>query len=170
MRISRIKDEVYGTHLDTIVDSWNTLEPRSHRSTGTRPGANLKFQLEWSGDRVRGRIDAQGMAPFTVDQRMPSLVYNSASMDLVLRAAPLASGYSISVPVYTPGRGVTEFTAVVADEEFVAGQLVWRIEADFGGADHTFWVAKASRAVLKQNFRLDATTEIEFIFLGTGRR
>jgi hypothetical protein len=170
MRIARTVDATLGTYVDTTVDMWNTLEPRSYRGGGTRAGTRLKFQLEWTGDRLRGRVEADGMAPMTIDQRQPSPVYNGTSMDLVLRAAPLKSGYSIVVPAFVPGRGATTFTAVVADEEFVAGQLTWRVDADFAGRDFSVWIIKSSRRIIKQTVRWAPGAEIEFVTPSLGRR
>jgi len=162
-RIYRTTDRVLGNRLDTIVDLWSTLEPRSYHSVSSRLSSGEKIQLDWSGNRLRGRIEPDKQPATAVDEEVKSPQYNSASFDVLLRASPLAAGYSVDVPAYIPTRGVVKLTAKVAGEEEVAGQASWRVDADFAGVPITFWIAKTSRQLLKQVMHITPEADIEFV-------
>lgn len=162
-RIYRTADRVLGNRLDTIVDLWSTLEPRTYHSVSSRTSSGEKIQLDWSAGRLRGRIEPDNKPAAKVDEEVKSPQYNSASFDVLLRASPLAAGYSVDVPAYVPGRGVTTLTAKVVGEEQIAGQASWRVDADFAGLSVTFWIAKTSRQLLKQVMHLTPEADIEFV-------
>jgi len=168
-RIYRTTDRVLGNRLDTIVDLWSSLEPRSYHSVSSRMSSGEKIRLDWSGNRLRGRIEPDNKPAVAVDEEVKSPHYNSASFDVLLRASPLAVGYSVEVPAYVPGRGLSKLTAKVAGEEEVAGQASWRVDTDFAGLPVTFWIGKTSRQLLKQVMHLSPEADIEFDLLPARR-
>ncbi|MGH7650670.1 MAG: hypothetical protein ACREMS_02390 [Gemmatimonadaceae bacterium] len=157
-RVYRATDAILGSRLDTIVDSWPRLEPRSYHSVSSR---DTVF-LDWSASRLRGKVRVEGKPVISVDE-VADTVYNAASFDLILRASPLASNYSVVVPAYIPGRGVVRLTAKVGDEENVHGQNAWRVDADFMGMPVTFWIGKATRQLLRQVMHVAPNVDIEFV-------
>jgi hypothetical protein len=162
-RIYRTTDRVLGNRLDTIVDLWSSLEPRSYHSVSSRSSSSDTIRLEWGGNRLRGRVALESKPAIAVDDELKSPQYNSASFDVLLRASPLAAGYSVDVPAYVPGRGVLKLTAKVVGEEDIAGQASWRVNADYGGLSVTFWIAKTSRQLLKQAMHITPEADIEFV-------
>ena len=162
-RIYRTTDRVLGNRLDTIVDLWSTLEPRSYHSVSSRLSSGEKIRLDWSGSRLRGRIEPDNKPAITVDEDVKSPHYNSVSFDVLLRASPLAAGYSVEVPAYVAGSGVSKLTAKVVGEEEVAGQASWRLDADFNGLPVTYWIAKTSRQLLKEVMHITPEADIEFV-------
>ena len=162
-RVYRTTDRVLGNRLDTIVDLWSSLEPRSYHSVGSRASSSDTIRLDWSANRLRGRVVLESKPAIAIDEDVKSPHYNSASFDVLLRASPLAAGYSVDVPAYVPGRGVVKLTANVVREEQVAGQASWRVDADFGGLSVTFWIAKTSRQLLKQAMHITPEADIEFV-------
>lgn len=160
-RIYRTTDAVLGNRLDTIVDVWRSLEPRRYRSRSSRE----VVQLDWAEGRLRGTIQTQGQPAATVDEAAKAGVYNSASFDVIVRASPLAAGYSLALPAFVPGRGIATLTAKVVGDESVDGQSAWRVDADFSGLAVTFWIAKQSRQLLKQVIHAAPGADIEFVAL-----
>jgi hypothetical protein len=158
-RIYRSTDAVLGNRLDTIVDVWSTLEPRRYRSRSSRE----VVELDWTTTGLRGRLQPEGKPSTMIDEPLRSTIYNSASFDLVVRASPLAAGYTVAVPSYVPSRGVVTLTARVAGDETIDGQAAWRVDADFTGMAVSFWVAKKTRRLLKQVMHVAPGADIEFL-------
>jgi hypothetical protein len=158
-RIYRTTAAVLGNRLDTIVDAWGSLQPRSYHSRSSHE----VVQLDWSAGRLRGKVQSEGKPSATVDEDSKAGMYNSASFDVILRASPLAANYSLAVPAYVPGSGVATLTARVVGEEAIDGQSAWRIDADFTGLSVTFWIAKNTRQLLKQVMHVAPGTDIEFV-------
>lgn len=159
VRVYRSNDKILGNRVDTVVDSWSSLQPRSHHGTTTR---ETTF-LDWADGRIRGRSQSMGAAAVPVDEVFPASAYNSASFDLILRASPLALGYDVAVPAYISSRGVVTLTAKVVGEELIGDEAAWRVDADFTGMAVTFWIAKSSRRLLKQVMHTAPGTSIEFL-------
>lgn len=159
MRIYISRDAVLGNRVDTVIDSWTSLEPRSYHSVASHE----IVRLDWLGSHLRGRIETEGKAPVAVDEQLRSRVYNGASFDTMIEASPLAANYAVEIPAYVPGRGVVTLTAKVVGEEMIDGQASWRVDADFTGLAVTFWIAKSSRRLLKQVLHAAPGTDIEFI-------
>ena len=159
-RIYRTNDTALGTSVDTLVDVFATLEPRSVRSHFSR-GAE---KLDWQPSRVVGVVEESEGATRSIDSPRPTGWYSSASFDLILRASPLAEGFRISVPTFSGRDGSHVLTAAVVGSEVVAGYGdTWHIEADFAGLPVTFWISKTSRRLVRQIMHLSPTMEIMFV-------
>jgi hypothetical protein len=158
-RVYRTTDAVLGNRLDTIVDAWSTLQPRSYHSIASSEVVNLV----WAGGRLRGRVQAPGKPTTSIDEDIEPTVFNGASFDMLLRASPLAMNYSVTVPAYVPSSGVVTLTAKVVGEEVIDGQATWRIDADFTGMSVSFWIGKTSRRLLKQLIHVAPGADIEFV-------
>lgn len=158
-RVYRSEDALLGNRLDTIVDAWTSLSPRKYHSHSS----SETVQLDWEGTRLRGITKANDKPSLTaVDEEFRQDAYDGASLDLILRASPLAPNYTVAVPVYVETRGIITVTAKVAAEEIVDGHPSWRVDADFGGMPVSFWIAKDTRQLVKQVMHISGA-EIEFI-------
>jgi hypothetical protein len=158
-RVYRIDDALLGNRVDTIVDAWKSLSPRKYHSHST----SETVQLDWEGTRLRGIIkpsDKPSLA--AVDEEFRQDAFDGASLDLILRASPLAPNYAVAVPVYVEGHGIITVTAKVAAEEVVDGHASWRVDADFGGLPVSFWIAKDTRQLIKQVMHVSGA-ELEFV-------
>jgi hypothetical protein len=159
-RVYSSVDALLGSRTDTIVDRWKTLMPVSYRSHA----AEGEMILDWSDRTITGRLAFTGQTPIEVNE--PSAgSYNSASFDLILRASPLAIGYTVDVPSYIPKQGVKSLTAKVVGEESAAGRDAWRVDADFSGMPVTFWISKDRRRLLKQVLHVAPGTDLEFVLV-----
>jgi hypothetical protein len=119
---------------------------------------------EWRDGRVVGVVEQAGTATRQVDTAAAGGVYSSASFDLVVRAAPLTQGYTLTVPAFSGRQGAKTLSARVAASETLPGLgATWRVEADVGGRPVTFWISKDSRRLVRQLVRV--TPGIEILFL-----
>ena len=89
--------------------------------------------------------------------------FNGASVDLILRASPLADGYAVTIPTFSGAQGLTAVSARVAGSESVGGIDAWRVDASFADLPVTFWIDKVSRRLVRQVMRPADGVEIEFI-------
>jgi hypothetical protein len=159
VRAYRTIDLVLGASLDTIIDEAVRLVPRySSRSSGRSSDA-----LTWSNGRITGFVAEVGKPRRSIDEGGADSVFNGASVDLILRASPLADGYAVTIPTFSGAQGLTAVSARVAGTESVGGIDSWRVDASFADLPVTFWIEKVSRRLVRQVMRPADGVEIEFI-------
>ena len=140
-------DRAIGTVVDTATDDLETLAPVRERSRTDRSAEFLDFEP----GRVRGWLRLANGDSVPVDAGLPAAVYRASAVDLVLRAAPLAEGWSADVPAFMSStRTVAPLHARVAALETVEGEPCWRVDAEFAGLPVSFWIARDSRALRRQ--------------------
>jgi hypothetical protein len=146
-RVYRMTDALLGDGLDTLVDQFPSLAPRSVWSRSDRIGSE---SLTWRNGRVIGSAELPEKPTVSIDTTLSADVYGGASFDLLVRASPLTMGYNVVMPVYVGRRGLQTLMARVAASESIAGLgETWRVEVDFGGLPVTFWIAKVSRRLVR---------------------
>lgn len=164
-RIYRTNDTALGTGVDTLLDTFATLQPHSVRSHFSR-GSEI---LDWQPSRVVGVVEESEGTTRSIDSPRPAGWYSSSSFDVILRASPLADGYKISVPSFSGRQGSNVLTATVAGSEAIEGfGDTWRVEADFAGLMVTLWINKSSRRVVRQVMHVSPTLEIMFVATRAG--
>lgn len=130
-RIYRRTDAVLGNGVDTLVDGYADLRLRLVDSRSDGGGVE---HTEWRNGRVVGVVEQGGNTTRQVDTAAASGVYSSASFDLILRAAPLAQGYTLTIPAFSGRQGAKTLSAKVAATEMLPGiGETWPVEADVGG-------------------------------------
>ena len=147
MRVYATVDRVLGNGLDTIVSSITDLRPVRYRTRSVERIADLTF----SAGRVEGwmRLPNGDSTPVAVG--LPSVVYDGASFDLILRASPLREGLELGVPSFLLGPNtVSLLTASVSGTVKVDGRACWIVKADFAGMPVSFWVDKETRILRRQ--------------------
>jgi hypothetical protein len=159
-RVYRRVDLVLGTGVDTLVDRYPDLAPRTVRSWSDDGGTETTV---WRAGRVTGVLEQPNKPQRSIDTTVAASVYSSASFDLILRASPLAEGYEVAVPAYSGRQGAKNLTAKVVATEMIAGfGDTWRVDANFGGLSVTYWIAKTSRRVVRRIVRVTPETELLF--------
>ena len=158
-RVYRSEDRVLGARVDTIVDEFPSLAPIQSRSV-SKQGHEL---LAFTPTRVRGWTQPVNGDSVPVDVRLPATVYNSATFDLVLRAASLADGWQADVPAFiATTRTVATLTAKVAGVDTVGTFLCWRVDAEFVGMPVSFWIEQDSRKLCRQVMQVSPGVQILF--------
>jgi hypothetical protein len=75
-----------------------------------------------------------------------------------------AVGYQVAVPAFSARQGAATITARVTASETLPGfGSTWRVEADYAGMPVTFWIAAASRRVVRQVIRVSPGTELLYV-------
>lgn len=152
-RVYRTESARLGNTLDTLVDQYASLVPIRQHSRSRRAIELVSF----AGFRARGVLLQPTGDSIRIDVPLPTPVYSSSSFDLVLRASPLAEGWSATVPAFvTSSRAVVGMTARVAGIERVDGEECWRVEGEFMGMSVAFWVSRTTRRLCKQEMRIQA--------------
>ena len=150
-----------GTIYDTSLVRRRTLEPVWHHSTQPR----RRMRLEFGPDSVTGSVTPSDSAAVGVMQATAAPTFDSAVMDQVIAALPLARGYAARLPLYIYERGgLVWFDVRVTGEEPAPGPHAglapaWVVRLDQAGMSVRCWVARDSRQLLR--------SEID---LGQGRR
>jgi hypothetical protein len=161
LRLQRIytrADRVLGNGVDTLVDAYADLRLRFVDSRSDGGGVE---HVEWRDGRVVGTVEQTGKPTRQVDTAAASGVYSSASFDLILRAAPLAQGYALTISAFSGRQGAKTLSArVVASETLPQLGASWRVEADLGGRSATYWIAKDSRRVMRELVRVAPGIEV----------
>jgi hypothetical protein len=158
-RVYRTESAQLGNSIDTLVDQLASLAPMRQHSRSLRAIELIRF----SAARAQGTLLQPTGDSIKVDVALPAPVYSSASFDLVLRASPLAEGWSAAVPAFvTSTRTVVSMTARVAGVDVIDGEECWRVAAEYMGMPVTFWVSRATRRLRKQEMRIRADMTILF--------
>ena len=168
-RVYRTENSAFGPTLDSTFSRWSNLTPLSHRSDGRQSSVAVSYHA----DSVLGRRSLNGSPERSIRRALTSGIYDGASFDLLVRAAPLAPKYELTVPGYV---SVTDTIArlsarVVGSERIrladgAEGPEVWRVEMDFAGLASTMWIAKADRRMVRQTIRL--TPQLSMLMVRPG--
>ncbi|HMA24119.1 MAG TPA: hypothetical protein VKP00_08990, partial [Gemmatimonadaceae bacterium] len=143
---------------DTLVDAFADLRLRLVDSRSEGGGVE---HVEWRNGRVVGVVEQSGTATRQVDTAATSAVYSSSSFDLIVRAAPLAQGYALTIPAFSGRQGAKTVSAKVAASETLPRLgATWRVEADLGGRSATYWIAKDSHRLVRALVRVTPGIEI----------
>ena len=151
LRFARVysrTDALLGSGVDTLVDAVADLTLRLVDSRSEGGGIE---HVEWRNGHITGLVDQPGRPTRQIDTATAGAVYSSASFDLILRAAPLANGYTITLPAFSGRQGPKTVSAKVAGSETLRPfGATWRLDVDFGGRTATFWITKDSRRLVRQ--------------------
>jgi hypothetical protein len=147
-RVYSRTDALLGNGVDTLVDAFADISLRLVDSRSDDGGVE---HVEWRNGRLSGRVEQNGAPVRQIDVAAAAGIYSSASFDLVLRAAPLADRYSVTVPAFSGRQGAKTLSAkVTGSENLPRFGPTWRVEANFGARTATFWVTKDSRRLVRQ--------------------
>jgi dipeptidyl aminopeptidase/acylaminoacyl peptidase len=151
VRVQALSSPMLGTSTDTIVVERATLVPIRQRSVNMRRTMSLDFR----GDSIVGSVTPAGGTAQAIAIRADTALFDANTIDLVLRALPLAEGYAVRHPVYLhEGGGRIWVTSRVTGSERLAdktGTVVdaWVVESKIGPQTIKYWIAKDSREVLQ---------------------
>lgn len=166
LRLRRVytrTDALLGNGVDSLIDAFADITLRLIDSRSDGGGVE---HVEWRSGRLIGRVEQIGLPARQIDVAAPGGVYSSASFDLILRAAPLASGYAVTISAFSGRQGSKTLSAkVVASETLPRFGATWRVDADFGGRSATFWITKDSRRLVRQV--IAAAPGIQFLIVAT---
>lgn len=164
LRLRRVytrTDELLGNGVDTLVDAFADLTLRLVDSRSDGGGVEHE---EWRNGRIVGAVEQAGRRVRQIDTAAADGVYSSASFDLILRAAPLANGYTLSLPAFSGRRGAKTVSAKVVGSEILRPfGATWRLDVDFGGRSAMFWITKDSRRLVRQ--RVTAVPGVDFLIV-----
>ncbi|MFC5548139.1 hypothetical protein [Massilia aerilata] len=142
------------------LDSWfetATFRPLSHVRITERDGKKLVEGFTFAPDRVSGMPDLADNAQKALSVASPEPTFNFETDIEFLQALPLAEGYEASINFYHPGGPAPKrYSFKVAGSATIAGPAgpvdCWIVTTDYGtpGADSTFWFAKGSQLMLRQ--------------------
>ena len=147
VRIDAMSDRILGNTVDTIVSSLEDLRPLKYSTHSPSQVTHLSFR----STEVTGWSRLPNGDSTTIRTELPTVVYDGASFDLVIRASPLAPSFELTVPSFLVGPNtVGKLTAAVTGTEIVAGRPCWVVKAHFASMPVTFWIDKENRSLRRQ--------------------
>ncbi len=115
------------TSVDTTIFASPRMEPITHRGHA----AVRRMSLNFDGTRVTGRIEPASGEAETVDATLAMPVFDSALMEQLVGALPLAPGLHARLPMYVHERGGLVWLSVHVTGRAEDGQ--WQVDADLAG-------------------------------------
>lgn len=163
-RTQTLESDLLGQREATTVVARATFEPISHHDAH----AGQALSIRYDGMTVAGTLQRQDGRVEPIHLTLPRPVFDSHSVEMVLRVLPLTTGYSARLPAFhTNTMRVIWITLRVQGAETVnAGgeeEDAWILQVDFGHAQQTYWIGQMSRELLKQSSVLEAGTTLTFI-------
>jgi hypothetical protein len=142
------------------LDSWfdtTTFRPLSHVRITEKDGKKVVEGFVFAPDRVSGMQDLADNAQKALSVTSGEPTFNFETDIEFLQALPLAEGYEASINFYHPGGPAPKrYSFKVTGSATIAGPAgpveCWVVWTDYGtpGADSTFWFAKGSQLMLRQ--------------------
>lgn len=141
--------------IDSTVTDGLTLAPRQHRSI--QPQRLL--QIDFDGRRVRGRVGPVDTPGAAIDTTLSGPVFDSGNWDLIVRAMPLAPGYSAVFRVYDLDTGMHDYSVRVIGATPMHGEHAHVVLFQLGGQrEATVWIGDTTRRLLQVETPLGPTT------------
>ena len=143
------------------LDSWfetATFRPLSHVRITEKDGKKTVEGFVFAPDRVSGMQDLADNTQTALSVPSSEPTFNFETDIEFLQALPLADGYEASINFYHPGGSSAprRYTFKVTGSQTIAGPAgpveCWVVWTDYGmpGADSTFWFAKGSQLMVRQ--------------------
>lgn len=162
VRVSRSESTVFGVHVDTIISRWPSLEPVAR---STRSGECVT-RIVYT-DRAVIVDGCERFADKVLElQPVDRILYDGASIDLVLRASDFEVGDSVVVDGFIlPHTAVESLGAEVVDRAVLrfggVSSEVWKLRLDFVGLPTTYWIEEGSRRLIRQEVVLSPGIIVE---------
>ena len=162
-RVQWLESELLGPRRARLLADAATLAPlRLHLEN-----PDGVHTLEYRAGAVRHAMVSPEGETTTVTEALPPRVFDAYAVELLLRALPLADGYTAELPVYVAQVGLSEvLVRVTAGEPIAHGDEVetaWRVEVALPPVESTYWVGMHSHTLLRQDTPLGPDALLRFI-------
>lgn len=172
VRIRQRWDGVAPTPSVRLIDSWfdaGTFRPHTHERITERDGKRMVEGFVFTPERITGMQDLAENTQKDLSVASPEPAFNFETDIEFLQALPLAAGYEARINFYHPG-GPTppqRYTFKVSGSATIAGPAgpvdCWVVTTDYNkpGAVSTFWFAKGSQLMVRQESRMGERTLVK---------
>ena len=172
LRIRQRWDGVAPTPSVRLIDSWfeaGTFRPITHERITERDGKRVVEGFTFAPGRITGMPALAENTQQALSVESPEPTFNFETDIEFLQALPLAPGYEARVNFYHPG-GPTppqRYSFKVSGAAPVAGPAgpvdCWVVTTDYNkpGSVSTFWFAKGSQLMLRQESRMGERTLVK---------
>ncbi len=171
VEVSEEMSGMMGSQTTTYVVS-PALEPISVDQRGQSQMGEARVDLAYSDGQVTGTATVpqggqQGGQPqlqqVQVDTTLAAGTVDQNMVPAVLLSAPLAEGFEVDLPAFSPSSGVGQLSASVVGSETVevpAGSFdTWKVEVSQSGRKLNLWVTKETpRMLVRQAFAAQPLT------------
>ncbi|MCC2972286.1 DUF3108 domain-containing protein [Massilia sp. IC2-476] len=161
MRIVQRWDGVLPTPSVRTYDSWfetGSFRPLSHERISERDGKRVVEGFVFAPDKITGMRELADNTQKDLNVASSEPTYNFETDIEVLQALPLAEGFDARINFYHPGGSAPpqRYSFRVTGSATIAGPAgpvdCWVLKTDYNrpGNESTFWFAKGSQLMLRQ--------------------
>lgn len=160
MRVVQRWDGVLPTPSTRTLDSWfeaGTFRPLSHERISERDGKRVVEGFVFAPDRITGMRELADNTQKDLAMASSEPTYNFETDIEFLQALPLEEGYDARINFYHPGGPAPQrYSFRVTGTATIAGPGgpvdCWVVKTDYNrpGSESTFWFAKGSQLMLRQ--------------------
>jgi hypothetical protein len=127
-----------------------------------------RIAIAYQETAVVGEKQLAGGEVVPVEAEFECAVFDSHSVEMVLRLLPLADDYVAEVPTFHAARGAEMMVTVyVLGCETVTdcrgSADAWKVQTDWGGATQCYWIGVETSQLIKQRSRLTEEVQLEFV-------
>lgn len=163
-RVQTLQSAELGSRRAETVVFRESFAPHSHLDDSGDERISIRYRgLEVTGERRQ----SDGTVTH-LEATLETPVFDSHSLEMVLRLLPLESGYAAQVPVFHAGRGrqmTVEVRVLGRDPVTDRGRRIhsWRVRTDWGGVHQEYWISGRTRALVRQSSHLADGVRLEFV-------
>ncbi len=149
-----------------LTDSTESAEPGLAPLRRRSQQQNRRVLLEFAGRRVRGSLAPQDVPGVPIDTTLPVAAFDAGNWDLVLRALPLAIGYTAQFAAYDIDAGVRRYQVQVTGQTTLHGEAAWVVKLAIGrGRESYVWIGKETARLLQLETMLNESTMLRQVLV-----
>ena len=127
-----------------------------------------KISTIYQAGKVIGEKQLASGEVIPIEAKFEAPVFDSHSIEMVLRLLPLADDYIAELPVFHAVRGTEILVKVKAlgiEKVFDSKRLVdaWKVQTDWDGVIQYYWIGIENRDLVKQVSILGEGAQLEFV-------
>jgi hypothetical protein len=163
-RTQILKSETLGDRTAKTVVFRETFLPHSHcANTET-----YKISIAYQGNTAVGEKRLTGGELIPINDEFESPVFDSHSVEMVIRVRPLANDYVAQIPIYHAAQQVQMIVTVhVLGRKTVMDHLgsvdTWKVQTDWNGVTQYYWIGIENRELVKQSSKISEGVVLEFV-------
>ncbi len=156
-------DTIGDRNAETIVFR-ETFNPHSHLDKSD----DHKISIVYQEGKVIGEKQLASGEVIPIEAKFKTPVFDSHSIEMVLRLLPLADDYIVELPIFHAviGKEMIVTVKVLGSERITDSKdLVdaWKVQTDWNGVIHYYWISIENRDLVKQTSIIKEGVQLEFV-------
>jgi hypothetical protein len=163
-RTQILKSDTLGNRTAQSIVFQETFLPYSHCDITE----TYKISIAYQGNTVVGEKQLPGGKLIPINDEIEFPVFDSHSIEMIIRVLPLANDYVAQIPIYhAVRRAQMSVTVHVLGRETVkdAQGLVdtWKVQTDWNEVTQYYWIGTENRELVKQSSMNSESVLLDFV-------